>query len=214
MSEAIRRYTNVLALLDLVKNERLTLLNPNHWFDRNDALGLQEYNRLRGDGSVYAMCFAIGKEQAHHWQLFSGSDHGVCIRFDKDELVDHLDELNEPVLHGPVQYRNLKEIEGSSPITIDLLPFLKRDTFEAECEYRIVAWEDELFAGPTYSIPLPPRLVKQVIMGPTMPRAFGELLRDIARENPAWSDVQFSLSRLVNNASWSKAIEKGVKRMG
>ena len=212
MGESLRRFTNVLALLDIIKKRRLTLLNPTRWYDRNDALGLEMYSKLKGVGSVYAMCFAIGREQAHHWQLFSGTDHGVCIRFDRDELAAHLDGLNSPVLHRPIQYRNLKQIASQTPIDLDTLPFLKRDTFEAECEYRIVAWEDEIFAGPTYSIPLPPRLVKQVIMGPTMPRSAAEMLRDLAREDPEWKDVRFSISYLVNNNSWAEAIETAVKR--
>lgn len=211
--ESLRRYTNVLSLLDIVRNKRLTLLTPDHWYDRNDVLGLRAYSRLRGDGSlddaVYAMCFAIGKEQAHHWQLFAGSDHGVCIRFDREELAQHFDKINDPVLHGPVQYRNLKQVEDARPIPLNILPFLKRDTYSAEAEYRVVAWEEKFFATATFSITLPPSLVKQVIFGPTMPESYGKMLRDLAHEDPEWRDVQFSRSRLVNNDSWAEAVEKG-----
>lgn len=207
----IRRYTNALTLIDVIRNERLTLVPPTRWFDQNDALGLEAYSKLRGDGSVYAMCFALGAEQAHHWQIFASGNNGVCLVLDYDAFVDHLENLNSPdLLFRAVEYCNLSQIRSMYPIRHDLLPFLKRDTFKAEAEYRVVAWEESFFATSTYSLPLPPHILRRVVFGPNVPESFAKTLQEIAIEKKKWSHVTFAKSRLVNNESWASAIEIGV----
>lgn len=208
----LRRYTNALALIDLLQNARISLLSPSRWVDQNDALGLEAYGRIRGDGSVYAACFASGPEQSHHWQLFASGDHGVCIIFRFEALTAHLDSLSASLLHGPVLYHNLEEVRAMQPIAADTLPFLKRATFKAENEYRVVAWQGSLFASPTYPIPIHPQIVERVVFGPAMPDSYGETLRDLVRTKPSWRDVECTRSRLFNNASWARTIEEGIGR--
>ena len=211
MAVFLRRYTDVLSLLDIMRHNRLTLLSPSRWYDQNDTFGLNQYSARRGEGSVYALCFAEGYEQAHHWQLFAGHSHGLCIQFDRDELIHFLDNVRWPVLHGPVIYENLTQIRARNPIEIDVLPFLKRDTFKAEVEYRIVAWEDAILAGDTYTIPMPANMIKKVTLGPAMPETLAQTLKDIACDQPGCAEISFSISRLVNNASWTSAIAEGLR---
>jgi len=208
----LRHYTNALALIDMLMHKRLTLRSPARWFDQNDALGLETYSKLRGEevsgeGSVYALCFAIGTEQAHHWQLFASSDHGLCISFDFVRAVSYFKNL--PILSDPVKYRSLQEIRDMGEIEQDDLPFLKRDTFEAEDEYRIVAWEESFFADETYAIPIPLDLITRVTFGPAMPKGFTKTLMEF-RNQPDAKHITFHHSRLVNNASWADVIQKGV----
>ncbi|MBT9571470.1 hypothetical protein [Brevundimonas sp. TSRC1-1] len=205
----LRRYTDVLSLLDMLKHNRLTLLSPDTWFDRNDSYGLREYGKRRGAGEVYALCMTAGPETGHHWQLFAGSSHGVCVHFDLDEFRLHLDSLERDILHGPMRYLNLTQVRDLSPIPDDDLPFLKRVTFEAESEYRVVAWEEDLFAGVTYALPMPARLIKKVTLGPLMPRSLAMTLKDIACEFVGCEEINFTHSRVHNNESWRAAIDGG-----
>ena len=201
----IRRYTDVLSLIDILKHNRLTLLSLDTWFDQNDSFGLREYGRqLRG--SVYALCMTEAPETGHHWQLFAGSNHGVCIHFDADLLKAHLNDLRDPVLHGPVRYLNLKQVGDLSPIDLETLPFLKRETFKDEIEYRVVAWEIDLFASETYHVPLPAHLVKQVTFGPRMPRDLAVTMKSVVCEFVGCDQITFKHSRVHNNESWRKAI--------
>ncbi|MFI8664826.1 hypothetical protein ACIGGE_00165 [Qipengyuania sp. NPDC077410] len=213
MAESLRRYTNVLSLLDMLKSEKLTLLPPTRWFDQNDALGLKAYSDLRGKGSVYALCFAEGYEQAHHWQIFASGTHGVAIQFAKEKLVVDLERAKtyDEVVHGPVEYRNLKQIRELGNIPLGDLPFLKRDTFKAEQEYRIVAWSDEFFALDTYRIPISLSSIDRIVLGPGMPDTLAQSLREIATALPGCSDLRFTKSRLVNNKSWAEVINSGVE---
>jgi hypothetical protein len=206
----LRRYTDVLSLLDIMRHNRLTLLSPSQWYDQNDTIGLNQYGARQGDGSVYALCFAEGYEQAHHWQLFAGHSHGLCIQFDRDEFIAFLNRVKRRVLHGPVIYQNLSEVRARKPIKLEELPFLKRDTFRAEAEYRIVTWQQEVLAGVTFTIPMPASLIKRVTLGPAVPRTLAETLKDIACEQKGCANIPFGISRLVNNASWAEAIAEGI----
>lgn len=216
MGVTLRRYTDVLSLLDMLKHNRLTLLPPSRWYDENDRLGLSEYGARRGKGAVFALCMAEGKEQAHHWQLFAGHSHGVSIQFEKSDFVTHLDSLQASprfggtLLHGPVIYQNLSQIRDRRPIRLEDLPFLKRETFSAEEEYRLVGWQDDFFAGLSFTIPLPATLIKRVTLGPAMPQALAETLKDIACEHEGCRDIPFGISRMVNNASWAEALAAGL----
>ena len=83
MATFLRRYTDALSLIDILNNKRLSLLSPAHWYDQNDAFGLELYRKRIGAGRVYALCFTDATETGHHWQLFAGQNHGVCIIFDQ-----------------------------------------------------------------------------------------------------------------------------------
>ena len=110
-----------------------------------------------------------------------------------------------------MKYYNLKQISDMNSIDTDIILFLKRDTFKAESEYRIIAWEDELFASDNYEIPMPAGLIKQVTVGPNMPKSLAKTLKETAQSMPGCSEITFRISSLVNNASWEKAILEGVK---
>jgi hypothetical protein len=207
----LRRYTNVLSLLDILRHKRLTLLNPARWYDQNDALGLKRYAKFH-DNMVFAACFAEGPEQAHHWQIFAGDSHGVAVIFNKDFLLQTLDTVNELYFlrHGPVIYCNLKQLAEKRPLSIEQLPFLKRDTFKSEEEYRIVALDHAMFGSELMHIPIHIRCIERVVFGPSMPDSLARSLKDIAAEFDGCSDLPFSKSRLVNNASWADALAKAL----
>lgn len=114
---------------------------PRQWYDQNDSFGLELYGKQRGGQSVYALCLAEAPEHAHHWQIFADHSHGLCIQFDREGLLEHMDGFAGHVLHGPVEYMTLKKIRALEPIPTERLPFLKRDTFKSEDEYRILAWQ-------------------------------------------------------------------------
>lgn len=208
----LRRYTDVLALLDILKNNRLTLLSPETWFDQNDTFGLREYSKKMGEGSAYALCMTEEAETGHHWQLFAGTSHGVCIQFDREDFISFLNNLRKPVLHGPVKYMNLNEVKAMKPIETDILPFLKRETFKDENEYRVIAWEMGLVAMESYAISMPASMIKKVTLGPRMPRMLAETLKDTAHLLAGCQDIAFAHSRVHNNESWRKAIIDGLSR--
>lgn len=209
MTDIFRKYTDVLSLMDMIEHQRLTLLSPSLWYDQNDSYGLELYSSQKGKGRVYALCMAGTAETAHHWQIYANHSHGLCVQFDRTGLISHFNSLKGDILHGEVQYRNLTQIREMQPIARDVLPFLKRDTFKAENEYRIVAWEDEFFASDTYGIPLPLSLIRRVTFGPSMPRQLAETFKSILCAKDGCVDIPFAMSKLNNNESWRRAVTEG-----
>ena len=207
----LRRYTDVLSLLDIIKNNRLTLLSPTTWFDQNDNYGLVEYGKRMGDGTAYALCMTEGEETGHHWQLFAGSSHGVCLVFDAVEFKAFCNGTRRQVFHGPMQYKSLSQVRGLGPIKTRDLPFLKRDTFKDEKEYRVIAWKKGKSIANTYTIPMPARLIRKVIFGPKMPDALSQTLKYIGKSHEGCSNIEWSYSRICYNKSWRDVIRSGLK---
>ena len=198
----LRRYTHALSLLDTLRHQRLTLLPPTRWYDRNDAVALELYSEMKGIGRVYALCMAQQAERAHHWQLFAGGNHGVCIFLDKDKLMDQLSRLEVDMLHGPVRYKTTAQLRRSALIERDELPFLKRETFGDEREYRLVCWQAQRFAGETFQFHIDPSVIQKVTFGPAMPRSLADTLQSVAAEQPGCGHIRFMRSRLDNNQVW------------
>lgn len=209
MADTFRRYTDVLSLMDMVRHRRLTLLSPTLWYDQNDSFGLDLYSRRQGKGATYALCLAGAPERSHHWQIYAGHSHGLCVQLDREGLIAHLDGLPDRPLHGPVRYMNLKDVRDLKPIPTEVLPFLKRDTFRAEDEYRVVAWQPDFLASESYTIPFPLKLIQRVTFGPAMPRTLAETLRETVCSQEGCGDIPFGISRITNNESWRDAILDG-----
>lgn len=123
-----RRYTDVNATLALLKNKAISFTKPATWFDKNDGAGLALYAQRMGAADVFGFCLTGAKETSHHWQLFSGHSHGVCILFKRKMLIDQF-KSDHRVCHGNVQYLNVNELRKIYPVDDNVLPFLKRNTF-------------------------------------------------------------------------------------
>lgn len=208
----LRRYTDVLSAIDMLRHHRIVLLDPKSWADQNDSLGVERYRRQTEAGRAYAYCMTEASETAHHWQIFAGHAHGVCVVFHRAPFLKNLNE-RAGVLHGPMKYMNLTELQAAAPYPAEDLPFLKRSTFEAEEEYRVLATEDAIFAGDTYEVPIKPALVERIVLGPSMPAALGDTLKDILCEQGDCSHLKVTRSKLWNNEVWRREIMRASQRI-
>ena len=136
-STSFRRYTNLAAAVHLLKNRKITLLDPSTWDDRNDAFFMSEYKDRTGASSVLALCFAESHETYHHWRVFSHGSDGVCIEFDKGRLLNAFSSKTG-VKHGPINYTLLRQAQRMTDVNIEELPYLKRWPYGDEAEYRVV----------------------------------------------------------------------------
>ena len=107
----LRRYTTLPALLDLLKQRRLTLVSPNAWVDRNDSFYLEQYKLGRKAKSVLALCLSEAGETFHHWRVFTQASDGVCVQFQREVLLGAVSGV-ENLLHGPVQYVEINKRAG------------------------------------------------------------------------------------------------------
>jgi hypothetical protein len=86
----LSRYTDLPALLYLLDKKKITLLDPKSWDDSNDSYYLSQYKEKKKLKSVLALCFSQTAETYHHWRVFSSGPSGVCIVFDREQLLGAL----------------------------------------------------------------------------------------------------------------------------
>lgn len=197
----LKRYTDLPAVIDLLMNRHITLLDPMSWDDKNDSFYLSVYKERMQLGTLLALCFTQEAETYHHWRVFSGHTGGVCIVFKKDELL--ADFYNESgIRHQAVEYWMLDKIKQSPP-TVPTLPFIKRNAFKHENEYRIV-YESQENALSTYSVKIRLECIDRVLLSPWMPAPLADASRKLLRKIEGCSKLKVSRSTLINNEQWKK----------
>src|SRR5438094_441856 len=90
-NKSLRRYTDIPALIYLLRNRSITLLDPRSWEDSNDSYYLHLYKKKRGLQSLLTLCFTQGPETYHLWRVFASGPSGVCIQFNRSKLFSAFD---------------------------------------------------------------------------------------------------------------------------
>src|SRR6266567_4263039 len=131
----LRRYTDLPKLIYLLREKKITLVDPKSWDDKNDSSFLAQYRTKKNLKTVLALCFTEGNETYHHWRIFADSSSGVCTRFDRAAFLKDL--AKSKLLWREVEYLTLKEMrKRKKTLRIDDLPFLKRSPYGDEREFR------------------------------------------------------------------------------
>jgi hypothetical protein len=86
--KVLRRYTDLPALIYLLRTRSITLLDPKTWDDGNDAYYLRLYGQKKKLKSILAICFTQAAERYHHWRVFAGGAGGVYIRVKRPQLLE------------------------------------------------------------------------------------------------------------------------------
>lgn len=199
----VRRYTTISAVIDILQRKELPLLDPQTWDDRNDRYFMDLYKQSRKLGGLYGLCAARCAETYHHWRVFTGNSDGACIEINRAKLEVALAEL-EGVRYGEVDYLKLFQVERLTPRDLDRLPFLKREGFTAEMEYRIIAEtvEDQT---PALPIPFPVSMINCIYLNPWLPKPLADSLRKTLRSIPGCRDLKINRSLLIDSGRWKSA---------
>ncbi|MFZ0927493.1 MAG: DUF2971 domain-containing protein [Syntrophobacteraceae bacterium] len=140
-----RRYTDLLALIDILKNKKITFLPPSSWDDRNDRYLMDVYKQVKGLKTLLALCFSQQRsEKSHHWRVFAPGNAGVSIEFNRDVLLNPLKE-EDGFRYSCVHYKRKEDLDRSK-IPDDDLPFIKRCAYQDEKEFRILFSSKEHFS--------------------------------------------------------------------
>lgn len=199
--EIIRRYTDIPALIYLLKNEKITLLDPSTWDDKNDSYYLTLYKEKKKLFSVLALCFSDAQETYHHWKVFAGNNSGVCIRFKKALLLNSIKKVNN-IKHGPVDYRLLKDLKKNKPM-ISELPFIKRYAFRDECEYRII-YEEKTRSIKSKDIKIDLKCIHKIVLSPWMPKAIVKSVKELIKSITGCSEIEMFATSLNENRQWKR----------
>ena len=197
----LRRYTDLPALLYMLRNKKLTLLDPVSWDDRNDAYYIEVYKDKKNLSTTLALCFSEKTETCHHWSVFTSRENGICIVFDRDELTTSLSNKTS-LIYGPVKYKTLNRMRNKS-IDLEDLPFLKRYAFKDESEYRVI-YTNKRRAVKTKDISIPLSCINKISVNPWAPKQFFHVIRDIIKEIDGCSNIRVGKSSLINNKEWMR----------
>lgn len=203
-----RRYTNLAALIHLLQNRSITLLNPANWDDKNDAHFMAEYKRLRRAETVLAICFAEAAETYHHWRVFSSGADGVCISFDKKRLLAAFDKT-KGITKRKVRYELVDTVAGWPELKADDLPFLKRKPYEAESEYRVI-YESQANFCEYFDVDIELSWIKTITLSPWMPEVFKSAVTNTINSIDGCGNIEVLRSTLVGRASWKALASKAV----
>lgn len=199
--EVLRRYTDLPALIYLLSQRKLTLLDPRSWDDSNDSHYLELYREKRKLATVLALCFTQAGETYHHWRVFAGGASGVCITFKKAPLLEAVNR-QAGVRSGPVGYMTLPSIR-SSRIAVRDLPFRKRYAFQHEKEFRLL-YESASRKLPKLDIDIPLASIRRITLSPWMHPALADQVRGLLRGIDDEAALSIARSTLINNAEWKK----------
>ncbi|GAA4036556.1 DUF2971 domain-containing protein [Parerythrobacter jejuensis] len=202
LANFVRRYTTLSSALETLKQDKLVLLSPSKWDDSNDTFLMDLYRSQVEARSVLAMCCTMARETYHHWRVFTDGIEGICIEFKRAPLEDAISGLAS-VRAGPVEYLKVKELRELGPDQTHRLPFIKRDGYAAEIEWRIVAECDEVHEFK--DIAIQKEWINSITFNPWMPPSLVSNLRDIIRTIAPDANFSLRASSLTNSKQWKDA---------
>jgi hypothetical protein len=205
---SLRRYTSTLAALDTLMNRRIAFLSPSTWADRNDRDLMASFAASTPGTSVFTYCMAEGNETAHHWQVFADRGFGACIVFDKGRLIEAV-STDPTVRHGAVEYVNWRNLHLARPS--NRLPFIKRQVYRGEREYRLIATPDAKHRGPSYEVPIPLNCITSICVSGEVPTAHFETFKRVVRAIPECKSLRLRHSGLLQNPRWAAALAVALK---
>lgn len=200
----LRRYTSLPALLRILRQRAITLLPPDSWDDQNDRELMKAYANATQSKTCLALCFAQAVETYHHWKVFSPGHDGVCIVFNKEELVAQADSMG--IHHGSVKYLTLLKIREERPELADL-PFSKRTAYRDEKEYRF------LFDSPnetlsSIDIPVAPQMIERVLINPWVPVPLYKATKETILAIAGFENAKVFQSSVRNARDWKELAKK------
>ena len=197
----LRRYTNIPALIYMLSQRRITLLDPRSWDDKNDSRYLALYRKKKGLGSVLALCFSQSAETYHHWRVFANGPAGVCVRFRRVELLEAV-RREVPVRCRSVTYLALADIRREAPRVRDL-PFLKRVAFEDEDEFRII-YESGQRKLSKLDVAIPLSSVEKVTLSPWVHDDLWPDIKRVLNSIKGCRSLRVVRSTLISNEEWQR----------
>ena len=208
LEKYLRRYTDIPALVYMLTEKRITLLDPETWDDKNDSHFLNLYRETHRLESVLALCFTQNSETYHHWRVFANGASGVCITFMRKQLLRAV-RKQAGVRTGRVKYLKLPEIRRMK-LAARNLPFLKRYPFEQENEFRVIFQSRERLTSLDVSIPL--SCIDRITLSPWLHPALSGHVKKTLWRIEGCKQLDIVRSTLISNEEWKTFGDSAVNR--
>lgn len=205
----LRRYTNLPSLIYLLREKKITLLNPETWDDYNDVYYLKKYKEKRELKTLLALCLTQTNETYHHWKVFADGHSGVRIDFKKDHFLNHFSGV-VGVHSGPVKYGLVKEQQeraNTGGIKITDLPFTKRWSYGDEKEFRIL-YESKTEEKTCLDLTIELSCIDMIELSPWMPSSLFEAVKATLQIIDGCQNIKIRRSTVVGHNKWQSYANK------
>ena len=128
---------------------------------------------------------------------------GICLEFERSLLENDLYDV-PGIEMSKIDYLKVSDLEALSPAEAHRLPYVKREGFSDEREWRIVLTCDE-DAVMAKAAPIKLPSINRILLNPWMPTALADNLRGIIRKIPGCESMKIEASRLTNSERWKSA---------
>jgi hypothetical protein len=210
LTDYIHRYTQLEYAEEILKNARITLVNPYSWGDKNEFNTLEIYKQGLEKKSIYAFCATISPETYHHWNDFARGGTGVRVEFNRERLQAGLKDIDDCDF-GEVEYMNVDDLRDMKLSDFPRLPFVKRKGYGPEKEYRIVV-SSQAKQKKLFRIALFPDCVSSVVVSPKATDKKAKEIRDQIRAIKGFEDLKVYKSGLVESKKWLSAGDQLLER--
>ena len=146
-----------------------------------------------------SMCFTQTDEMYHHWRVFANGSAGVCIRFDRAQLLKAVNKQGG-VRTGTVKYLRMAEMRHKNHETREL-PFLKRYAYQDEHEFRML-YETSTDKSEHLDIAIPLSCITRITLSPWLPRDLSRNLKQVLRDIEGCSKLSIKRSTLIKSEEW------------
>ena len=212
-SAFLRRYTDIPALLYLLRHRKLALVDPKKWEDTNDSYFLALYGERKKLKTVLAACFTQTGERYHHWQVFADGPGGVCIVFNRRRLLKCVN-AKKGTTANRVKYlevKKLRKLRKLKKLWVDDLPFLKRWPYSDEREFRVI-YQSSRKTLDILPVPISLRCIDRIILSPWIASALADDLKETLRSIRGCNNLKITNTTLISNETWKKAGDGATKR--
>jgi hypothetical protein len=174
--------------------------DPSKWDDKNDSALVEAYRKHKNIKKVFALCFAECAETYHHWKIYGEGASGVCIEFEKTELLETL--TGESGLRmRKVQYCRNDRLSDHAD-NVDIWPFLKRLPFKGEEEFRLVLDYNGDADLRAYPISFSLASIKRIYLSPWLSRDVIRSIEVVIRQIPECEELIITRTGLVDHSNW------------
>jgi hypothetical protein len=195
----LSRYTSLPILLDILSKKALPFSHPELWDDKNDSFYLEEYRKKEKIKTLLALCFTLKTETYHHWKVFADGISGVCIKFKKEEFLNNIDSRLDVKFHD-VEYPPIQNLK-SNGIDPEKLPFLKRQPFKDEMEFRII-YKNKSKIIEDKSINIKINCIDKITLNPWISDNISGTVKSVIKSIDGCSHLKVYNSRLINSKVW------------
>lgn len=196
----LNRFTTLPFVIDLLKRRKLSLVNPAFWEDYNDRATVEMYRKITKANAIYALCLTYENETIHHWNAFAGGTAGCCIEISPKKLFASLAKVPE-IIHGKAEYLRINDLK-SKKLQPHQYPFVKREPFKPENEYRLIA-VSEAPQQPTFDVDIDLGIIRRITINNKMPEIIFESTKQNLLQLAPELNKKIFHSTLYNNARWT-----------